>query len=287
MYETASSMHIKSGLADRLCRYDSYCTGRGLFTPHMKCYFSYKVIPKIALSDNCQSDRNDGEEGFNSVMSNSKDFDIHLEWFLLTSANLSQAAWGVSEKNDSQLYIKSFEIGVLFLPQRIVTTKRLFSCTPDHPILGLKSTKNRGDKDQKCNKNVTKDASSIKLDRSGKKRNTDCQTIDIDSSSIKSDRYNNRKRSTFLISSKDLNAGNGRLHDESIEEDNIVDQSTIVHFPIPFKVPPDPYVIDPIVPYGDLLRVEKDWGKGDHPWVWDRNYENLKDRFGRTLSEYR
>ena len=278
MYETASSMHIKSGLAGRLCRYDSYCSGRGLFTPHMKCYFSYKVIPKIASSDNCRSDQNNGTEVFNSVISNSKDFEIHLEWFLLTSANLSQAAWGVSEKNDSQLYIKSFEIGVLFLPQRIVTTKRLFSCTPDHPILGLQSTNNRGDKGQKCIKNVTKDASSIKLDRSGKKTN-------IETSSLKSDRFN-RKRSTFLMS-KNLNAGNSELHDENIKDDDIEDQSTIVHFPIPFKVPPDPYTIDPIVPFGDLLRVEKDWGKGDQPWVWDRNYESLKDRFGRTLSEYR
>ena len=288
MYETASSMHIKSGLAGRLCRYDSYCTGRGLFTPHMKCYFSYKVIPKIgALSNKSQSDRNDGKEVYKSVMDNLKDFDIHLEWFLLTSANLSQAAWGVSEKNDSQLYIKSFEIGVLFLPQRIVTIKRLFSCTPDHPILGLKSTKNRGDKDQKCIENVTKDASSIKSDRSGEKRNIDCQTIDIDSSTLKSDRFIRKRRSTFLISSKDLNAGNSKLHDENIGDDDIEDQSPIVHFPIPFKVPPDPYIIDPIIPFGDLLRVEKDWGKGDQPWVWDRNYENLKDRFGRTLSEYR
>lgn len=278
MYETASSMHIKSGLAGRLCRYDSYCSGRGLFTPHMKCYFSYKVIPKIALSNNCRSDRNDGNEVSNTVMSNSKDFEIHLEWFLLTSANLSQAAWGVSEKNDSQLYIKSFEIGVLFLPQRIVTIKRLFSCTPDHPILGLKSTKNRGDKNQKFTK-------TMRLDRLGNTTNTDCQTKNIDSSLLKSDRFN-RKESTFLIS-KNLNAGNSGLYDENIEDDDIEDQSTIVHFPIPFKVPPDPYIIEPIVPFWNSSRDEKDWGKGDQPWVWDRNYESLKDRFGRTLSEYR
>jgi len=39
-------------------------------------------------------------------------------WFLLTSANLSKAAWGALEKNGSQLAIKSYELGVLFLPSQ-------------------------------------------------------------------------------------------------------------------------------------------------------------------------
>jgi len=38
-------------------------------------------------------------------------------WFLLTSANLSKAAWGVCEKNSSQLMIRSYEVGVLLLPR--------------------------------------------------------------------------------------------------------------------------------------------------------------------------
>ncbi|CAL1541640.1 unnamed protein product [Lymnaea stagnalis] len=38
-------------------------------------------------------------------------------WFLVTSANLSKAAWGVLEKDRSQLMIRSYELGVLFLPQ--------------------------------------------------------------------------------------------------------------------------------------------------------------------------
>lgn len=41
-------------------------------------------------------------------------------WFLLTSANLSKAAWGTSQKNDTQFYIRSYEAGVLFLPKYIV-----------------------------------------------------------------------------------------------------------------------------------------------------------------------
>ncbi|XP_034274198.1 tyrosyl-DNA phosphodiesterase 1 [Pantherophis guttatus] len=39
-----------------------------------------------------------------------------IAWFLVTSANLSKAAWGAFEKNGTQLMIRSYELGVLFLP---------------------------------------------------------------------------------------------------------------------------------------------------------------------------
>ncbi|XP_056402112.1 tyrosyl-DNA phosphodiesterase 1 isoform X2 [Hyla sarda] len=39
-----------------------------------------------------------------------------LAWFLVTSANLSKAAWGSLEKSGTQLFIRSYELGVLFLP---------------------------------------------------------------------------------------------------------------------------------------------------------------------------
>ncbi|CAA7394486.1 unnamed protein product [Spirodela intermedia] len=42
-----------------------------------------------------------------------------LAWFLLTSANLSKAAWGALQKNNSQLFIRSYELGVLFLPSKL------------------------------------------------------------------------------------------------------------------------------------------------------------------------
>jgi tyrosyl-DNA phosphodiesterase-1 len=39
-----------------------------------------------------------------------------IAWHLLTSANLSRAAWGDYQKNKTQIYVKSFELGVLFCP---------------------------------------------------------------------------------------------------------------------------------------------------------------------------
>lgn len=52
-----------------------------------------------------------------------------LAWFLLTSANLSKAAWGALQKNNSQLMIRSYELGVLFLPSTIEKPVTVFSCT--------------------------------------------------------------------------------------------------------------------------------------------------------------
>ncbi|KAL0398727.1 UNVERIFIED_CONTAM: Tyrosyl-DNA phosphodiesterase 1 [Sesamum radiatum] len=63
----------------------------------------------------------------------------NLAWLLLTSANLSKAAWGALQKNNSQLMIRSYELGVLFLP---LSRKHgcAFSCTDDGHILEDKST---------------------------------------------------------------------------------------------------------------------------------------------------
>ncbi|CAN6690048.1 unnamed protein product [Malus baccata var. baccata] len=65
-----------------------------------------------------------------------------LAWFLLTSANLSKAAWGALQKNNSQLMIRSYELGILFLPRK--TCSFGFSCTsngvPSKDKSGLSET---------------------------------------------------------------------------------------------------------------------------------------------------
>lgn len=55
-----------------------------------------------------------------------------LAWFLVTSANLSKAAWGSLEKNASQLMIRSYELGVLFLPQHFGACDGSFVTNPQH-----------------------------------------------------------------------------------------------------------------------------------------------------------
>ncbi|PAN14246.1 hypothetical protein PAHAL_2G394200 [Panicum hallii] len=52
----------------------------------------------------------------------------NIAWLLLTSSNLSKAAWGALQKNNTQLMIRSYELGVLFLPQTLESIPQ-FSCT--------------------------------------------------------------------------------------------------------------------------------------------------------------
>eukprot|EP01040_Poterioochromonas_malhamensis_P008381 gene8381-9067_t len=107
------------GFQGRLKRWDGDVSGRRFSTPHMKCYFRYHLLP-----DSSSHYSGDHQK-------------VGIEWFVLTSANLSQAAWGVQQASNSQLYIKSYEMGVLYLPTHIHTTERNFSCTPSHPLLGM------------------------------------------------------------------------------------------------------------------------------------------------------
>ncbi|XP_040598573.1 tyrosyl-DNA phosphodiesterase 1 isoform X2 [Mesocricetus auratus] len=61
------------------------------------------------------SGRSNAMPHIKTYMRPSSDFS-KLAWFLVTSANLSKAAWGTLEKNGTQLMIRSYELGVLFLP---------------------------------------------------------------------------------------------------------------------------------------------------------------------------
>ncbi|XP_034729161.1 tyrosyl-DNA phosphodiesterase 1 [Etheostoma cragini] len=67
-------------------RWKANATGRSHAMPHIKTY-----------------------------MRTSPDF-TQLAWFLVTSANLSKAAWGALEKNNSQVMVRSYELGVLYVP---------------------------------------------------------------------------------------------------------------------------------------------------------------------------
>lgn len=59
-----------------------------------------------------------------------------IAWAMLTSHNLSRAAWGELQKNGTQIQVRSYEMGVLFLPSLEAAYRRhrhrAFSCLPSH-----------------------------------------------------------------------------------------------------------------------------------------------------------
>ncbi|TYZ61228.1 hypothetical protein PybrP1_011573 [[Pythium] brassicae (nom. inval.)] len=62
-----------------------------------------------------------------------------LDWAILTSSNLSKAAWGALQKGDSQFLIRSYELGVLFLPQLLRKTSGSDSSASKLVVLGSKA----------------------------------------------------------------------------------------------------------------------------------------------------
>jgi Tyrosyl-DNA phosphodiesterase len=315
MFQTLDGYEVKSGLATKLRRYDSFCSGRGLFTPHMKCYFSYKLIP---VSGNEDSNSGGGDHSTGSYQYSSSDKnrssssshnccnadegsgrrEIELEWFLLTSANLSQAAWGVAEKSGTQLYVKSFEMGVLFLPERVITTRRVFSCTPSHPILGYGSdrsmdyTGSLGSSSSSCSGSDYVSQNSVRSSNSQV-----CNSFSRSESqqSSKSKRSDDAvpKRSVFTAADNHRPSAD-RLTGRRRKRGSECEFESVVYFPIPFKVPPDPYDFGlgphshPAQDASDGHAENRDGNRGtDVPWVWDRMYGSLRDRYNRTMSEYR
>lgn len=73
-----------------------------------------------------------------TYMRTSPDF-TELAWFLVTSANLSKAAWGALEKNNTQIMVRSYELGVLYLPSAFNMTKFTIQKNP-FPVTGSSSS---------------------------------------------------------------------------------------------------------------------------------------------------
>lgn len=105
---------FKSNLQGVLRHWDGSPSGKAFNAPHIKTFYRYFQAA-------------DGK--------------TELMWMYMGSHNLSQAAWGKLEKEGSsgdaaQIMIKSYELGVLWLPSRLKATTRTFSLTPKHPLLG-------------------------------------------------------------------------------------------------------------------------------------------------------
>mmetsp|Transcript_19666 Transcript_19666/g.33127 ORF Transcript_19666/g.33127 Transcript_19666/m.33127 type:complete len:673 (+) Transcript_19666:74-2092(+) len=239
---------VKKGFADKFRKWDGSSSGRDMFPAHMKCYFRY-----------CPE--------------NSHDATSHqLQWFLLTSANLSQAAWGKKQRNGHILYIKSYEMGVLFLPSWLERQQRLhgetpgqklFSCTPDHRILGTNftpsqctasaSTCPRGlDEEKTVDTWSKKPSSSKKRKFDDVADNNVCPCIFAPKSTVQMGADSNSQVPVSSSASTTLQSH--------------LDLPMKVYFSIPFSIPAEKF----------------DFVSDDYPWTWDKSRPS-PDRNGLTI----
>lgn len=280
------SSRIKNGFARCLCKWDATKTGRHMFPPHMKCYFRY-----------CQrEEQSEAEAEAGAAV-------VWLQWFLLTSANLSQAAWGKQQRNGQVLYIKSYEMGVLFLPSWLERQRRrhgvraaekLFSCTPSHHVLGEYLHK---DKDStnitSGSRNMSRNRSSIhqyeersSVAHQSKKRKfsaeatTDNLCVDIAISEQPCMMFLHpptREPLTTTTAAPTSTHASTNSTSKSIQrprrstptDQNVVPSAALREAPLPFSIP-------------FAVPADKFSFKGtDYPWTWDKQ-RSAPDSNGNT-----
>lgn len=115
---------LQKGFKGLLRIYDGSPVGRARNPPHVKCIFRYRSLK----AEKCIQDPT------NPIQDESVN---ELNWFYLTSGNFNQISLGQYVANENFLLLKSYEIGVLFIPKRTTTIERIYSCTPSHRLLGM------------------------------------------------------------------------------------------------------------------------------------------------------
>jgi tyrosyl-DNA phosphodiesterase-1 len=100
------------------------CAGRARAMPHIKSFTRY-------ASGGSSSSSSDAEGGGGGGGGRGAD----VAWSLLTSHNMSSAAWGALQKNQSQLMIRSYELGVLITPE---TERRYWALPSNAPPVRLR-----------------------------------------------------------------------------------------------------------------------------------------------------
>jgi len=95
--------NLKPFIISKLHKYEPRQKGRETIPPHIKTY--------------CRS-TTEGE----------------LSWVCLTSSNLSNAAWGALQNKNTQLCVRNFEFGILFLPSKLTNNTELRLISSESPF---------------------------------------------------------------------------------------------------------------------------------------------------------
>lgn len=104
----------KDWMRKYLCKWKGTRSGRDRASPHIKTYTRFAM--SSPSNGNVSSSDDHGPES-----------DAVLAWMLLTSSNMSRAAWGELQKKGAQFMIRSYELGVLIWPG-LFKVSSIFAC---------------------------------------------------------------------------------------------------------------------------------------------------------------
>ncbi|KAI9283901.1 tyrosyl-DNA phosphodiesterase I [Umbelopsis sp. AD052] len=98
--DSATYEKLHSWFPSYLCRWEGKDGGRQKIMPHYKSYTRLRANPQTKIE----------------ATGNEIEARASIAWHLVTSANLSRAAWGDLQKNGTQLHIRHYELGILLYP---------------------------------------------------------------------------------------------------------------------------------------------------------------------------
>ena len=153
-------------ITDRHCRYEADVSGRGRSIPHIKTFMRI-ATPRTtgsssggsasSSSNSGSSSGSSGAAGSSSSGSGSSSSsssssgscngsgaaagsaadDVDVLWLYTGSHNFSKAAWGELQKDASQLFIRSYELGVLFTPGHYAQALQRLDAVGQGPLASL------------------------------------------------------------------------------------------------------------------------------------------------------
>ncbi|KAH8548600.1 tyrosyl-DNA phosphodiesterase-domain-containing protein [Umbelopsis sp. PMI_123] len=98
--DAATYQNLHPWFPKYLCKWAGKIGGREKVMPH------YKSYTRLRVNQDTKTDSIGGETEARAS----------IAWHMITSANLSRAAWGDSQKNGTQLHIRHYELGILLYP---------------------------------------------------------------------------------------------------------------------------------------------------------------------------
>eukprot|EP01126_Amoeba_proteus_P037223 TRINITY_DN3831_c0_g1_i14.p1 TRINITY_DN3831_c0_g1~~TRINITY_DN3831_c0_g1_i14.p1 ORF type:complete len:199 (-),score=52.87 TRINITY_DN3831_c0_g1_i14:155-751(-) len=124
--------------------------GRETVPPHIKTYTrAIPLVPqctgskkrKMESEETNQDDRKQVEKEKTTICGLGSDNQgthlptgYELPWVILTSSNLSKAAWGCLQKGETQLLVRHYEVGILFHPSFCLRKVETFRSSLDMTI---------------------------------------------------------------------------------------------------------------------------------------------------------
>lgn len=161
-----------------------------------------------------------------------------VAWLLVCSHNMSKAAWGCLQKGGAQLFVRSYELGVLLLPS-------LEAAYRSHPHRGFSCTAPRGQ------------GAAGAAGRGAQQGGASTEQAAAAAAGHGAEGAARGSVQFWSMAAKEGGEESKQLQQQGGVGSSREGQAVRVHLPLPYQLPPERYAA------------------GDTPWAWDVPWEGL------------